>query len=148
MDYDDLQFATEFMNRATVLRDELGGDAYRRAMRRALVALGDAVIDEAEHLAQHLALRRHGTVVPFTGRVRPSTVVREKVDSMCRRDDSGRTASETTDPEGLKRACFTKTDGTRCGRMSHLMPRRRHRIGRAWLPKNPRSTHGCCPVWV
>ncbi|MCK2052812.1 hypothetical protein [Methylobacterium sp. 37f] len=100
---DELHHLTEFVNRAVVLRDELGNEAYRRAMRRALVALGDAVIDEAERLAQPLALRHHGTVIPFTGRVRPSAAVRERVDSTCRTVDSGRTASETTDPEGLKR---------------------------------------------
>lgn len=69
--HDDLDFAIEFLNRAAMVRGELGPEAYRRGMRRALLALGDAAIDEAERGARPLAQRRDpGTVVPFTGRAR------------------------------------------------------------------------------
>lgn len=65
--YDDLCLAVEFLNRAAVMRDELGAAAYRRAMHQALVALGDAVIAEAERLAGANVRARAptGTVVPF-----------------------------------------------------------------------------------
>ena len=65
--HDDLHLTVEFINRATVMREELGVTAYRRAMHRALVAHGDAVIDDAERLAGTNARARapSGTVVPF-----------------------------------------------------------------------------------
>ena len=104
MDYDDLQYATEFLNRATVLRDELGHEAYRRAMRRALVALGDAVIDEAERLAQPLSLPRDGTVVQFTGRSRIAS------------PRSAKRASDQLDQDDLKPAFASLVSSSLCAR--------------------------------
>ena len=69
--YNDLCLAVEFLNRAAVLRDELGEHAYRRAMRTALVAIGDVAIEEAEHLIAAIPDNRIGTVIPFAPRARP-----------------------------------------------------------------------------
>ncbi|MCB4802812.1 hypothetical protein PUR23_14360 [Methylorubrum populi] len=84
--HDDLHLAVEFLNRAAVMRDEIGVTAYRRAMHRALVALGDAVIDEAERMAGASARAPSGTVVPFG---RTSRAIRRSGDA--------------ADPEGSKR---------------------------------------------
>lgn len=86
--HDDLHLAVEFLNRAAVMRDELGVAAYRRAMQKALVALGDTVIAEAERMAGASARARtpSGTVVPFG---RTSRAIRR--------------TGETADPDGSKR---------------------------------------------
>lgn len=78
--HDDLHLAVEFLNRAAVMRDELGVAAYRRAMHQALVALGDTVIAEAERLAGASTRARApgGTVVPFG---RTSRAIRRRGDS-------------------------------------------------------------------
>ncbi len=69
--HNDLDVVIEFLNRAAMVRGELGPETYRQGMRRSLVALGDAAIDKAERVARPLARRRApGIVVPFTGRAR------------------------------------------------------------------------------
>lgn len=77
---DQLNLAVEFLNRAAVLRDELGEAAYRRAMRTALVAIGDVAIEEAEHLIAHIPHERTGTVIPFAPRARPNAGRRDAAD--------------------------------------------------------------------
>ena len=78
--HDDLHLAVEFINRAAVLRDELGIAAYRKAMHQALVAIGDTVIAEAERMAGTSARARapSGVVVPFG---RTSRAVRRQGDT-------------------------------------------------------------------
>ena len=118
--YDDLTFAVELLNRATTLRCELGPEAYRRGMRRALVALGDAAIDEAERRARPLARHHIGAVVPFTGRRRRAGALRGGPERIPERADSARPATENADPEGPKRVLNHEFDRKICARTPQI----------------------------
>ena len=78
--YDDLCLALEFLNRAAVMRQELGEHAYRRAMHTALVAIGDVAIEEADHLIADIPADRTGKVIPFVPRARPGAERRDAAD--------------------------------------------------------------------